>query len=53
MSRRLISLAAALAGLATPSLVAAQIAPQEYAARRSALAAGIDSGIVLAYGGVE
>jgi len=34
-------------------LASAQIAPAEYASRRAALAAGIDSGIVLAYGAVE
>ncbi|HEV7993527.1 MAG TPA: Xaa-Pro aminopeptidase [Gemmatimonadaceae bacterium] len=54
---RIPSLAAAVAlGLgslvATPR-VSAQLAPSEYAARRSALAASIDSGVVLAHGGVE
>jgi Xaa-Pro aminopeptidase len=32
---------------------AAQVAPGEYAARRQALVAGIDSGVVIALGGVE
>jgi Xaa-Pro aminopeptidase len=56
MSRRLLSLAVALGGVAAlvaPSIASAQIGPAEYAARRTALAAGIDSGVVLAYGGVE
>jgi Xaa-Pro aminopeptidase len=55
MSRRLLrslSFVVALTTLAAP-LASAQLAPSEYAARRAALAAGIDSGIVLAYGGVE
>jgi len=38
--------------LAFPALLAAQIAPAEYAARREALLAGVDSGVVVAFGGV-
>ena len=47
-----LSCAIGLAALAG-STASAQLAPAEYAAHRTALAAGIDSGIVLAYGGVE
>ncbi|HEX6750116.1 MAG TPA: Xaa-Pro aminopeptidase [Longimicrobium sp.] len=43
----------ALAAAAMPCLLAAQIAPREYAARREALLATIDSGAVVAFGGVE
>jgi len=43
--------AAALA--AVPTLAAAQIAPAEYAARREALLARVDSGVVVAFGNVE
>jgi Xaa-Pro aminopeptidase len=39
--------------LAFPSLANAQIPNTEYAARRAALAAGIDSGVVVAFGAVE
>jgi Xaa-Pro aminopeptidase len=36
-----------------PALTRAQVPGTEYAARRAALAAGIDSGVVVAFGGVE
>ncbi|MFL5538729.1 MAG: aminopeptidase P N-terminal domain-containing protein [Longimicrobiaceae bacterium] len=44
-------IAAAL--VAAPTLAAAQIAPAEYAARREALLARVDSGVVVAFGNVE
>ncbi len=43
----------ATAGLCFPDPAESQIAREEYAARRAALAARIDSGVVLAFGGVE
>ena len=49
-SGRTLLLAAALA---LPGLAAAQVPAGEYAARRAALLAGVDSGVVLAYGAVE
>src|SRR2546425_6030426 len=49
-SRAGVPLAAALALLAVPG-AAAQITAAEYAARRDSLAARIDSGIVVAFGG--
>jgi Xaa-Pro aminopeptidase len=45
--------AAAAIALAAPSLLAAQISPAEYAARRAALLVRIDSGAVVAFGEVE
>ncbi|MEO8564375.1 MAG: aminopeptidase P N-terminal domain-containing protein, partial [bacterium] len=56
MSRRIRRLAPHALGLAlllAAQLASAQVAPAEYAARRTALAAALDSGVVLAYGGVE
>lgn len=58
MSRRFVrscalSLAVGLITFTNAPVASAQLAPAEYAARRAALAAGIDSGIVIAYGGVE
>lgn len=52
LPRRRAFLLAAVAALAFPALVAAQIAPAEYAARREALLAQVDSGMVVAFGGV-
>ncbi|HET7460483.1 MAG TPA: aminopeptidase P N-terminal domain-containing protein [Longimicrobium sp.] len=45
--------ACTLAALALPTLLHAQIPRSEYAARREALLAGIDSGVVVAFGAVE
>jgi Xaa-Pro aminopeptidase len=39
------------AGWAAPPWLGAQVAPAEYAARREALAARLDSGVVVAFGG--
>jgi Xaa-Pro aminopeptidase len=53
-TRTLRGIAASLAAIAAvPALLAAQIAPAEYAARREALLARIDSGAVVAFGEVE
>jgi Xaa-Pro aminopeptidase len=38
---------------ALPSLAHAQVSRNDYAARRAAVLAGIDSGVVIAFGGVE
>ncbi len=51
--RNTLAAATAVAALALPALLAAQIAPAEYAARRSALLAQVDSGVVVAFGGVN
>ena len=51
--RTLPRLAAALFAAAAALPAAAQIAPAEYAARRQALLAQIDSGAVIAFGAVE
>jgi Xaa-Pro aminopeptidase len=50
--RRLVLLSGLVAPIVLPSSVHAQAAPSDYAARRDALAAGIDSGVVIAFGGV-
>jgi Xaa-Pro aminopeptidase len=42
-----------LTGLVALPAAHGQVAPAEYAARRSALAARVDSGVVVAFGGVE
>jgi Xaa-Pro aminopeptidase len=42
-----------LAAAAVPALLAAQIPAAEYSARREALLARVDSGVVIAFGGVE
>ncbi|HEY7612627.1 MAG TPA: aminopeptidase P N-terminal domain-containing protein [Gemmatimonadales bacterium] len=47
-----LAVAAGIAAASAPSAVA-QISNAEYAARRAALAASLDSGVVLAFGGVE
>ena len=53
-SRALLGFAASvLAAAAVPVHLGAQIAPAEYGARRDALLARIDSGAVVAFGGVE
>jgi len=52
-TRFLRAAAASLACAAIPALLAAQIAPTEYAARRQALLAQLDSGAVIAFGAVE
>ncbi len=49
----LVFLAGLLAMATVPARAPAQIAPAEYAARRAALAAPIDSGVIVAFGGVE
>lgn len=48
-----VLLAAFLAMGTLPSPTQAQVTPNDYAARRAELAAGIDSGVVVAFGGVE
>src|SRR6185295_9442877 len=48
-----VSLAAIAGAAAVPALLAAQIAPAEYAARRDSLLAHVDSGVVVAFGAVE
>jgi Xaa-Pro aminopeptidase len=47
------ALLAALCAAASPAPADAQIARNDYAARRSALVARVDSGVVIAFGGVE
>ncbi len=49
--RRVWGGALACLGLAAPAWAGAQITPAEYAARREALAARVDSGVVVAFGG--
>ncbi len=51
--RRLALLAGLLASGTLPAPAPAQIAPDDYAARRAALAAPLDSGVVIAFGAVE
>jgi Xaa-Pro aminopeptidase len=52
--RRLIALLTGLVAFAaSPATLQGQVAPDEYAARRAALAGRIDSGVVIAFGGVE
>jgi Xaa-Pro aminopeptidase len=51
LARRLAALA--ITALASAAPARAQIAPAEYAARRAALLAAVDSGVVLAYGAAE
>jgi len=53
ISRTLRLAALAVATIASPTLLHGQIAQGEYAARRQALLASIDSGVVVAFGGVE
>jgi len=48
-----LPLAALIATAVAPTRAHAQVALEEYASRRAALAAGIDSGVVVAFGGVE
>jgi Xaa-Pro aminopeptidase len=48
-----VLLAAFMALSARPSLAGAQVTRNDYAARRSELVARIDSGVVVAFGGVE
>jgi len=48
-----VLLTALLALGALPSPTRAQVTRSDYAARRAAVAAGIDSGVVVAFGGVE
>jgi len=48
-----VLLAAFLALAALPSTTRAQVTRGDYASRRAALTAGIDSGVVVAFGGVE
>lgn len=52
-TRILRVLAASVVAAAVPARAAAQIAQPEYAARRAAVLARIDSGVVVAFGGVE
>jgi Xaa-Pro aminopeptidase len=49
----LLQLLAGLVGVFLPQVLHPQVPPAEYAARRASLAAGIDSGVVVAFGGVE
>ena len=51
--RGLLALLAGLSAIATAPPLAAQVPVAEYAARRAALAEKIDSGVVIAFGGVE
>jgi Xaa-Pro aminopeptidase len=51
--RRLPLVAALLLAAVPPARLAAQVGQAEYAARRAALAAAIDSGVVVAFGAVE
>jgi Xaa-Pro aminopeptidase len=51
--RGLPALLAGLVGILLPAVIHAQIPVADYAARRTALVAGIDSGVVVAFGGVE
>jgi Xaa-Pro aminopeptidase len=53
LRKRLVAVATALVASAIPALLAAQIAPAEYAARRDSLLAHVDSGVVVAFGAVE
>ena len=50
---RHLALLPGLALVLTFSPARAQVTPADYAARRAALTAGIDSGVVIAFGGVE
>ena len=52
-ARLIAVLALGSAALLSPCGAAAQVAPGEYAARRAALVAKLDSGVIVAYGGVE
>ncbi|HYH82819.1 MAG TPA: aminopeptidase P N-terminal domain-containing protein [Longimicrobium sp.] len=51
--RNILTAAATVAALALAARLPAQIAPGEYAARREALLAQVDSGVVVAFGEVE